>query len=488
MNDESQSNTGFEDISMSGGADDPAEGAGEKVPDAEEQSAPTEEQQEVTDIKEGAESAQGEPKPQENPFEAVGSWFQGLVGGKQELRQRNSSNEVAEETDAENPAEPHESKKEVSPPEEFQDEDVEESRKKKGGARQRIQAIWSFVIKNRLLHIIIAAHVVILLAIALIVPAVYSNTKSRKFDKAIKSTGKVDTLLTAHLVKHPLYTGELFPYGSVSLRFDTSNTTLAVIKAEGLEEKCDRCSWWVTGGDSCHDVNRVNVSPFYVRRNPWGGTFYSTHEGVTLAVQKIFNGYGVDDMAGKAVMLNAQDGSPLACGVFKKRDHPTVHKRLWANIQNLPAYDRTGRQVEGKIRMDFYPDKSFYFAFDFSGLPQCTNCMLGVHIGTSCNENPGENFWNDEILGYNPWTQRNSQNSASYSSDVNGTVAFRHGFYLMDGYDANEHIGHIVIVADSSGANIACGELHESINYVWDKVTASMNAGLQAGAIVSSGD
>ena len=258
---------------------------------------------------------------------------------------------------------------------------------------------------------------------------------------------------------------------------------------EGLEQNCEQCAWSIVEGDTCHDADKLGDTPYYdhtdpamVGSNPFSSCRYSTKDGGSQSSQTLDTGFNMEENENHAIVLNDSNGAPLACGILKKQAHPLTYPKLWANLVNLPSYTTA---VQGKIRVDFYPDHAFHVGFQFSGAPpDCSMCAIRIHAGTSCTDPPGDPFWNSNKLAYDPWR---FANGVFYQSDGNGTSHDRRGFYLYDGFDYDDHKDRLVIVSDANGNSIACGELRESSHYVWKETEGAIRNAMETGTIIHTG-
>jgi hypothetical protein len=266
--------------------------------------------------------------------------------------------------------------------------------------------------------------------------------------------------------------------------FDTGDRFLVTFRVEGLERDCQQCTWSIVEGNTCHDASKLGDTQYYdktdpelISLDPYNMCYYKTVEGMSDSTQTSFNGYNLKENEHHALVMFDSSGSPVACGILKRHAHPMTFPRLWANIASSPNYKEG--EIQGKARLDFYPDMAFHFGFQVNGLPSnCPMCDISIHVGTSCNDAPGDHFWNPEKLPYDPW---GFVNGAFYQTDPNGTTVDRHGFYLYDGFTHDDHMNHVVILSDKSGNAVACGELRESPHYTWKEADTTTRQALQQG-------
>ena len=275
-------------------------------------------------------------------------------------------------------------------------------------------------------------------------------------------------------------------------RFDQEGLFLVNFRLEGLEERCNRCSWKIVEGGTCQDAKRLGDTDFYDRKdpafinfNPYVYTFYETRGGFSETARTVYTGYSLEKTEGHAIVLSDSNRQPLVCGVLKMQAHPMALpklSKLWANLKNLPGYPES----HGKVRLDFYADRAFKLSFDFTGVPpKCLMCNINIHAGTSCTGPPGDYLWNTEKLKHDPW---GPVNGAYYKSDANGTSVRRHGFYFFDGFGYDDHVNHVVVLQDAAGMPVACGELKESSQeYVWTETQDAVRVTMESGSMVDAG-
>ena len=205
-------------MTANNGEDTVAEGSDEATTENVEKDRENE-LNESEDAKQDTKEGEDEKK-KKNRLEAVGSWFQGLVGGgatQQELRQRTNKDQKEDDVkDIENPepleeTENHSSSDET-PVDEFEDEFVDENMKKKGGLRQQISTF--FGTKQR--RVLLFAFAILVFAVCILAPVLY--VVCVKIVSLLRNAETAEPSLLAQMMKHPLYQGELEPYGHITFR------------------------------------------------------------------------------------------------------------------------------------------------------------------------------------------------------------------------------------------------------------------------------
>jgi len=131
--------------------------------------------------------------------------------------------------------------------------------------------------------------------------------------------------LAATVGTYPEYSGskELTPTGMISLKYGIDGTFTYSFKVEGLEPNCEGCGIHVHAGVSCethaqvmgHGWNQAFVRDLWTAT---GGAVYSTDaEGYAEGEFFLYNGFDIFSNMNHAVVIHAQDGARLGCGVLK---------------------------------------------------------------------------------------------------------------------------------------------------------------------------
>lgn len=133
------------------------------------------------------------------------------------------------------------------------------------------------------------------------------------------------TALTATVGKYPEYAGskDFTPTGTIGLEYGVDGTFTYSFDVAGLEADCEGCGIHVHAGVSCETHAQVKGHGWNVEyvRDLWtstGGAVYATDEyGNAMGEFKLYNGFDIFSNMNHAVVIHAQDGARLGCGVLK---------------------------------------------------------------------------------------------------------------------------------------------------------------------------
>ena len=121
---------------------------------------------------------------------------------------------------------------------------------------------------------------------------------------------------------YPGYVGDLNARGKVKVTFHDNDTFKFHFALRGLEANCEGCGIHIHAGVSCatneevkgHGWNSVVVQDLWT---PAGGAVYSTNKyGRAEGYFEMFNGYGYEENLNHAVVIHAQDGKRVGCGLL----------------------------------------------------------------------------------------------------------------------------------------------------------------------------
>jgi len=282
--------------------------------------------------------------------------------------------------------------------------------------------------------------------------------------------------LSACLETYPGYTGDidLSDGSKVFIKFVNKKISFKFV-GKGGERNCVDCGVHIHTGTTCSDADLVGGHYWDdlegTKNDPWnsanGAVYKSNPEGMSKAKYVIKSGYNIVDNVGHAVVVHGKDGSRIGCGVLSKSrsaaNNCSVKKTyLQACITKYPGY--TGNlDIHGKAVVRF-EHESMMFNGELDGVDVlCDKCGIHIHSGTTCDDADlvGGHYWDDNNnLIPDPW---NADGPATYSSLSDGRAYPT--FYLNAGYDAQENIGHAVVVHDNEGARYGCGVLFSTSTF-----------------------
>jgi len=271
----------------------------------------------------------------------------------------------------------------------------------------------------------------------------YDN-EVKDLDRGLKK--KEIKTLGAVLEKDPSYEGDLEPFGSASLYFNSDGSFLFMLSMTGLESSCSDCNVTIVddNGDSYYSGES----------DPWsvGETYYFTNsEGMGSNSFTVYNGYNRKENEGMTVNVYDSGNNLVASGTLMSI--PKSNK-IEAVMGPYPGYDGH-LDPRGTVSATFDGTK-MTFQYKLKGFEAyCDKCGIHIHIGMTCDDKDlvYGHYWNDMVV-QDLWT---STGGAVYSTNVKGIA--RGSFMITNGYGFEENYGHAVVVHSSTGSRMACGVL-----------------------------
>jgi len=141
-------------------------------------------------------------------------------------------------------------------------------------------------------------------------------------------------LLAAEMDVYPGYEGGLNVAGSVRVTYRKDGTFKFRYNLEGLEADCEGCGIHIHEGTSCdsHELVKGHYWDDEVVEDLWttagGATYDSDAEGNAEGYFNVYNGYSFGKNVGHAVVVHAQSGARVACGVLEG----IVHESEMGNL------------------------------------------------------------------------------------------------------------------------------------------------------------
>jgi len=283
--------------------------------------------------------------------------------------------------------------------------------------------------------------------------------------QSVKATNYLSTCID----KYPGYEGDIDASdgSKVIVKFDGKDMTFK-FKAKGLEPNCVNCGVHIHTGTTCDDADLVGGHYWDADTvpDPWVtdfSSFYNTDgEGMDKSTFIVNSGYDLEENLGHAVVVHAQDGTRVGCGVLSKtrsgaRSCKAEKTNLQACISKYPGYEGD-LDISGKVRLR-YVHEYLHFRYRLRGAEtDCTYCGIHIHTGTTCDDDAlvGGHYWDATVS--DPWT---TAGGAIYQTNSDGLGLGT--FSLNAGFDAEENIGHAVVVHDKTGARYGCGVLSTEI-------------------------
>jgi len=277
---------------------------------------------------------------------------------------------------------------------------------------------------------------------------------------------KGQNLLSACIDTYPGYEGNIDASdgNKVTVRFDDKDMTFK-FHVKGIEADCTNCGVHIHTGTTCDDADLVGGHYWNEEtvEDPWTtayGTVYNTDaEGMGDATFMVNSGYDIGENVGHAVVVHAQDGTRIGCGVLSDgrgaaRSCEAEKTMLQTCISKYPGYDGD-LNISGKVKLR-YEHEELRFRYRLRDADtDCKECGIHIHSGTTCDDAAlvGGHYWDSETVT-DPWT---AAGGAIYRTNFGGLGFGK--FSLNAGFDAEENIGHAVVVHDKDGTRYGCGIL-----------------------------
>jgi len=158
------------------------------------------------------------------------------------------------------------------------------------------------------------------------------------------------------------------------------------------------------------------------------------------------------------------DGGRIACAILSDSVAPKLYAQNFVKYikDNSTKYegDLKANGVVGPMTTDGTTQTFQYDLYDVD--PACAHgpsflhpnsCGIHIHSGTSCATNAGGHYFDNAVVGADPWK------AVFYVSDSDGKT---HGTRRVNtGYQSGSVTGHTLILHDYSGARIACAILSD---------------------------
>lgn len=128
-------------------------------------------------------------------------------------------------------------------------------------------------------------------------------------------------ILIANLGSYPGYDGNLKVFGHAVTEFHDDKSFRFEYHMHGTEKHCDNCAITINEGFSCDSDEKVG-GPYYnenLVQDLWtteGGAVYNNFHSEPTGWFEMYNGYGFEENYHHPVVVYAQDGTKIACGVL----------------------------------------------------------------------------------------------------------------------------------------------------------------------------
>ena len=139
--------------------------------------------------------------------------------------------------------------------------------------------------------------------------------------------------LKASLGSYPGYTGDLNVLGDINVSFNRAGALTFKFDIAGVEPSCVDCGVHIHSGTTCTTADEVGGHYWNdsLVPDPWvssfGSVYNSNGDGVAAGEFAVDSGYGFEDNDGHAVVVHAQSGMRVGCGVLTSKSSKSGKKR-----------------------------------------------------------------------------------------------------------------------------------------------------------------
>ena len=146
-------------------------------------------------------------------------------------------------------------------------------------------------------------------------------------------SSKGGSKLQGSLGAYPEYTGDLDVSGKVKVSFDEADCLTLKLDLEGVEPNCVDCGIHIHSGTTCATADDVGGHYWDDAsvEDPWvtayGSVYNSDDEGCAKSKFTVDSGFGFEDNNGHAVVVHAQDGARIGCGVLSVKSSKSGKRR-----------------------------------------------------------------------------------------------------------------------------------------------------------------
>ena len=223
-----------------------------------------------------------------------------------------------------------------------------------------------------------------------------------------------------------------------------------------------------TSCDTADGVGGHHWDAAVVPADPWDESYAawsSDSAGYASGSCTITTGYADGDVAGRALVVHASDGTRIACGVLAKIPGGMLDGGLAATAAPYPTHQVASfvpyPGYAGSLTTDLRGVRCAYLSggtmrvvYNVVMKEVSTSGGIHIHVGTSCNAAPGVggHYYDTTKMPEDPWGDQ-----TKWYSDETGVAAG--SFTVATGYTEDATLGHVMVVLASDGARIACGVL-----------------------------
>jgi len=281
-----------------------------------------------------------------------------------------------------------------------------------------------------------------------------------------------------HLKPYPGYSGDLVVTGMVGAWITNENARV-FWNLHGLEkENCksvpegvaNACGIHIHTGMDCTDAASVGGHHYdaALASDPWAPISYASFgDGVSSGHARDIN-IGKVNIAGRALVVHDSTGARVACGELPASlfSPPSSTKRISVDLKPYPGYtgDLAVKGLAGAWLSGYAGGDLAGVWWALTGLEteNCKTvpegvgnaCGIHIHTGMDCTDatSIGGHYFDADTVESDPWAP------ISYNSYFSGTSA-GHVDGINIGYRGQGIEGRALVVHDSTGARVACGEI-----------------------------
>jgi hypothetical protein len=283
---------------------------------------------------------------------------------------------------------------------------------------------------------------------------------------ALLSDGVSSALSSGAFVPYFSYSGSRLVSGSVGPMTTSVTTQTFYYSLSGIDPACaagagrmgNSCGIHIHSGTTCTADAGGHFYTGSVTSDPWTTIAYtSSASGMTSDSVTVDTGATSDQVAGRAMIIHAYDGSRIGCAILGAATQLTLTAAGF-----VPYFSYTGAMaVSGSVGPMTTSGTTQAFYYSLSGVdPACSlgagsagnSCGIHIHSGTTCTADAGGHFYTGSVTS-DPWT------SIAYTS----TSGVTSGSVNVDtGALSSSLVGKAMIIHAYDGSRIACALLSTS--------------------------
>ena len=247
---------------------------------------------------------------------------------------------------------------------------------------------------------------------------------------ALLSDGVGATLVASAFVPYFSYSGALGVGGSVGPMSTAGTTQTFAYSLSGVDPQCssgagsagNSCGIHIHAGSTCTADALGHYYTGAVSADPWTAIAYTSDaSGASAGSYSVTTGGSSAEVAGRAMIVHAYDGSRIGCAILGAATPLTLTAGGF-----VPYFSYAGDlAVSGTVGPMSTAGTTQSFAWQLEGVdPLCVSgagsaansCGVHIHSGTSCVADAGGHYYTGAVSA-DPWT------AIAYTSDASGASA-----------------------------------------------------------------